>query len=451
MTAMGTERFSQAMSAPIAPDSLAMFRVLFGALMVFATARFVSMGWVESILTQPGYHFTYTGFRWVEPLSSAPMYGVFLLMGLSALCLMLGIKARAAAALFFVLFTWTELIEKAAYLNHYYLVSLLSALLALVRTDQRLALWPEQGARRPAVAHLWLFRSQLMVVYAFASLAKWNADWLLRGEPLAIWLQAHHHLALVGPWLARREVAIMMSWAGMLFDACIWALILYPRTRRPALLVALAFHVSVWALFPIGVFSWVMLVSLTLFLPARWPERLSRVIHKAPLSPAAPEKPLSRYFMAFAIAWIIIQVLVPLRSLAYPGHVSWSEQGFRFSWRVMLIEKTGRLEYRVCSAPQRCDRVYPREQLTRLQHKMLVTQPDMILEYAHKLAGDADQPVSVFADSFVSLNARPAQRMIDPTIDLAAQPLDTWRAREWIVELRPRHDRSGSARSWHGK
>jgi hypothetical protein len=38
----------------------------------------------------------------------------------------------------------------------------------------------------------------------------------------------------------------------------------------------------------------------------------------------------------------------------------------------------------------------------------------------------------VRADAFVSLNGRPAARLVDPTVDLAAQPRDLWHD-DWIL------------------
>jgi hypothetical protein len=89
----------------------------------------------------------------------------------------------------------------------------------------------------------------------------------------------------------------------------------------------------------------------------------------------------------------------------------------------MLIEKTGSVEYRVVT-PGRTFLVQPRAELTALQYKMLSTQPDMIHAYAHTLADRfaAEGPVRVYADSWASLNGRPSQRLIDPTVDLASAP-----------------------------
>jgi hypothetical protein len=62
----------------------------------------------------------------------------------------------------------------------------------------------------------------------------------------------------------------------------------------------------------------------------------------------------------------------------------------------------------------------------------------MILEAAHLVAADArGQGVrrpEVYADAFAALNGRPRQRLIDPSVDLAAEPggLGPW---PWILPL----------------
>ena len=45
------------------------------------------------------------------------------------------------------------------------------------------------------------------------------------------------------------------------------------------------------------------------------------------------------------IAFFVLQLLLPLRYLLYPGKLFWTEQGYRFSWRVMLIEKAGYAQF----------------------------------------------------------------------------------------------------------
>ena len=89
--------------------------------------------------------------------------------------------------------------------------------------------------------------------------------------------------------------------------------------------------------------------------------------------------------MLFAVHFAL-QVIVPLRAFAYPGHLFWTEQGYRFSWRVMLMEKAGYAVFRVHDpATGRRWEASNYEHLTPNQEKMMATQPDMILQFAHHL------------------------------------------------------------------
>jgi hypothetical protein len=42
-----------------------------------------------------------------------------------------------------------------------------------------------------------------------------------------------------------------------------------------------------------------------------------------------------------------VSIIVPLRYLCYPNELFWTEEGFRFSWRVMLMEKAGYATFKV--------------------------------------------------------------------------------------------------------
>lgn len=427
------ERVLGALDAPRDASGLAAFRILFGALMVFSGIRFAQMGWIDELYVTPSYHFTYLGFDWVEPWPRWGLYLHFFLMGLSALGLLLGYHARTMAAVFVALFTYAELLDKATYLNHYYLVSLLGLLLVVVPSGQA---WSIDARKRggegtvPAWAY-WLIRGQMAVVYFYAGFAKLNGDWLFRAQPLTLWLSNYTDAPLLGFLAESSWLPWAMSWAGMLYDLSVAPLLLWRRTRAPAFLTAVVFHVSVWLLFPIGIFPWVMLVGATLFFEPDWPRHLLSRLHaprrwsRAVVATASTATP--RWLLLASAAYLLLQAALPLRFLLYPGWVNWSEQGFRFAWRVMLIEKTGQVEYvAVSSATEQRFRIYPRRELSKLGFRMMSTQPDMIHQYALHIAeryrkkGLGD--VRVYADAWASLNGRPGQRLVDPNVNLAAVP-----------------------------
>jgi hypothetical protein len=121
----------------------------------------------------------------------------------------------------------------------------------------------------------------------------------------------------------------------------------------------------------------------------------------------------------------------------YEGNVFWNEQGYRYSWRVMLMEKAGTATFYVKDS--RTDRegvVDNSEFLNPHQEKQMAMQPDLILQFAHFLGKHyAEKGVyepQVRAEVYVTLNARPSRPLIDPTIDLMKEK-DSFKAKTWIM------------------
>lgn len=142
--------------------------------------------------------------------------------------------------------------------------------------------------------------------------------------------------------------------------------------------------------------------------------------------------------LIFAV-FFAIQLLFPFRYAAYPGELFWNEEGYRFSWRVMLMEKKGYTTFKIRdSISKKYFYVDNTDFLTPFQERQMSFQPDFILEYAHYLADHFEQQghknIQVFADSFVALNGRQSQRFIDPTIDLN-QEVESFKRKTWVLPL----------------
>ncbi len=436
-------RLSEALNRPLDAASVAAFRCAFGALLVVSTVRFLAHGWVRDFYLRPTHFFSYWGFGWVRPLPGFGMYVLYCVIALAAACIALGVAYRAAASVFALCFSYAHLCDKTNYLNHYYLVSLLGCLLIVLPLDREFA-W--RVARRPEARRgqvrawvLYLLRFQIGVVYAFGGIAKLGSDWLLHGEPLRIWLSANAELPILGRWLAQPGAGVIFSWCGALFDLCIVPLLCWRVTRVPAYSLVLIFHVLTAVLFPIGMFPWIMIVAATLFLSPSWPRAwLARWSGPAMLT--APEgvagAPLGIHGRVLAALYAALQLALPLRSAFYPGNTLWTEEGFRFSWKVMLIEKQGSLEYEVVDHRGRTFTVSPSDYLTPLQARMVATQPDMIQDLARIIARDFELrglgPVRVYADAEVSFNGRLRRPMIDHHEDLA-RAQDDLRPKAWIL------------------
>ena len=107
---------------------LVVFRVLFGLMMFTSMLRFWVNGWIDKLYIKPNFFFSYYGFEWVKPIGEYT-YLIFIICALSSLLVAIGFKYRLAIILFFLSFTYIELMDKTTYLNHYYFVSVLSFLL----------------------------------------------------------------------------------------------------------------------------------------------------------------------------------------------------------------------------------------------------------------------------------------------------------------------------------
>ena len=272
--------------------SLAVFRIIFGLVGVFIVTRFFAYGWIGELYIEPAHHFTYLGFSWVKPWPGWGMYAHFAALGLLACGIAAGYRYRLCAVLFFVGFAYVELLDKTAYLNHYYWAVLVSLLMAFLPLHSSLSVDSWRRSRNlwgtaPRGA-LWLLRAQLAAVYVFAGIAKLNSDWLLEAQPLHIWMQDHAGVPLIGPLLGEVWVAYVFSEGGAFFDLTIVGWLMWKRTRPAAYAVLVAFHLITYLLFPqIGVFSWLMMGTAPLFFPPDWPRRFLSNLGKRHTSAAA--------------------------------------------------------------------------------------------------------------------------------------------------------------------
>ncbi|HWP07000.1 MAG TPA: HTTM domain-containing protein, partial [Polyangiaceae bacterium] len=415
--------------APVDFAWLAAFRIIYGLLLAVSMGRFLAYGFIDTFFVEPRFHFKYWGFAWVEPLPGPLLHALFALLLVLALCMAVGLFYRAAALSFALGLTYVQLLDVTTYLNHYYLAGLLAFLLAVAPATKAVV----------ARGWLWLFRFQVGVVYVFAGLAKAESDWLLHAQPLGIWLGAATDLPVLGALFTEPWAPFLFSWCGFLFDTSIVPLLLWDRTRRFAFPLVVVFHALTSLLFPIGMFPLIMVLSALVFFPPDWPRRLAgavgavfgwipRVLGSPPRVESLRRHGAPGRFATTALAlgalYCATQLALPLRFLVYRGNVLWDEQGMRFSWRVMLRAKGGDTTFVVRrERDQRVFFVSPRTYLTVLQESEMSSQPDLILQLAHRIHDDfvarGHGPVAVHVESRVSLNGRRAVPFIDPTLDLA--------------------------------
>jgi len=431
----------RALLAPIDVAPIVVFRIAFGVCLGCEVVRYFAHGWIRRYWIEPAFHFTYYGFGWVRPWPGAGMYVHVGALGVLAMCIAVGYRYRLASALFFVGFAYVFLLDEARYLNHFYLITLLAFLLVFVPGERAASI---DARRDPSIARgtapawtLWLLRAQVAIAYVYAGIAKINPDWLA-GEPMRARLARRTAYPVVGRWFTDERVVWGFTYGGLVVDLAVVPLLLWRRTRPLGFALAVSFHLMNATLFDIGIFPWLMLGATLLFLP---PPALRPVLARAGIDLPAPtpavEPPPPRVVTATLAVYLLLQLVVPLRHFVYPGNVDWTEEGHRFSWHMMLRDKDADVRF-VVSDAERTWEVEPEDYVAGFQAEEMPSRPDMILQLAHHIADDlrakGHRDVHVRARAWASLNGRPRQLLIDPSVDLAAEPR-TLRHARWIRPL----------------
>ena len=120
--------------------SLAVVRIVFGAIGVLSVVRIVGYGWVEELYAGPSRRFSYPGLGWVAPPGLVGTYVLLAVIGLAALAVMVGWMYRPAIVVFVIGFAWIEFVDVTTYLNHYWFMTTLGLVMIVAPMDARFAL-----------------------------------------------------------------------------------------------------------------------------------------------------------------------------------------------------------------------------------------------------------------------------------------------------------------------
>lgn len=452
-------RLCAALFQPVDISFLVFFRILFGGIMLWEVYRYFTYGWISRYFLEPALTFTYYGFSWVKPWPGRGMYIHFFVLGLAAACVMAGFLYRIAAPVFFLAFTYFFLLDQTRYLNHFYLVCLISFLMCFLPAERTFSV--DALLRRkirsdvvPAWT-LWLLRLQVGIPYFYGGIAKLNSDWIRGGEPMRTWLHPLTKVPGGSPIFTADWVVYGFVIGGLLLDLLVVPLLLWRRTRLFAFVAAIGFNLINAVIFDIGIFPWLMLGALLIFFPPDLMRRFARAfmssgdefVESKP-SPAAvraersscpPSFASQKLVVGLLAAYLAFQLFFPLRHYLYPGNVSWTEEGHNFAWHMKLRTKDGEAVFTVTHPGSgQTWTINPKDYLESHQVTKMITKPDLVLHFGHFLAEEKRRQgyenVEVRARVMVSLNGRQPQLLIDPNVDLAKEQVSLLPAR-WIVPL----------------
>jgi vitamin K-dependent gamma-carboxylase len=434
--------------APVDVASLVFFRIIFGLLLVMHVWRYYAEGRIAEYWLEPRFLFKYYAFSWVQPWPGHWLYIHWALLGLLGLFIALGFCYRLSAVLFCLGYTYTFLLEAARWVNHTYLICLLSFLLIFVPAHRAFSVdaWlrPRLRAQTAPAWTIWILCFQIGVVYFFAGVAKLlSPDWL-HGEPMRVWFLIGDEPAAWVPFLTQPWVVYLFSYGSLLFDLFVVPCLLWKRTRAAAFCFAVVFHLINAEMFRIEIFPWLALAGTTLFFPPNWPRRVIGFFRRSAKLTSIEEAKLPpawhrTLIFGFGALYVAIQILVPLRFLLNRGGIEWRTAEHRFSWRMLLEAHQVRSSFYVMDPNSfKIAQVRPEQFLTPEQLLRLGWRPDLLVQCAHHLAEEmprmGPKPLRVEARVSASINGRKPQLIVDPNVDLAAEPLTLGRPR-WLLEI----------------
>ena len=177
--------------------------------------------------------------------------------------------------LFFLGFSYIFLLDEANYLNHFYLVILISFLMIFLPLNRKWALdlliWPKLESDTIPAWTLWLLRFQIGMPYFFGGIAKLNLDWF-QGEPMRMRLARRLDFPLIGQFFDKEWMVYLYSYGGLLLDLLAMPLLLWRRTRLLTFFALMLFHLNNAYMFSIGIFPWFMIAATALYFDPALPK-----------------------------------------------------------------------------------------------------------------------------------------------------------------------------------
>lgn len=421
-------------------SALIVFRICFGLLITLEAWGAIFTGWVHRVFIAPQFTFHFIGFDFLQALPGNWMYAYYVLMGVFGVFVMIGYKYRFSMAMFTIMWTGVYLMQKASYNNHYYLLILICIFMCIVPAHRYLSIDAKinPSIERSAMPQwVWLFIVlQLTIVYTYAALAKFYPDWL-DGTVAEMILNGKSDFWLVGGLFLTDWAQTFLIYFAILFDLLIIPLLLWKKTRMPAFVMAVFFHLFNSIVFQIGIFPYLSLAFCVFFFS-------SKTIHKRFL----PKKPyysedriiVPAYktpMIVFFALWFFVQVSLPLRHWFIKDNVLWTEEGHRLSWRMMLRSKYGRSSFKIVNKQKGTSHMVDlTDYLTPKQIGAVGSKPDIIWQFSQRLKDEyaaKGEKIEVYVDSRISVNGRPMETFIDPEVDMAAAEWDYFFHNEWIL------------------
>lgn len=228
--------------------------------------------------------------NWIPVLPAAALSAYFLVWCFAALAFTVGFATRFAGCLLAVILGYSILIDQQTYSNHVYLMTIVTALVAIAGSGNRLSIDRRLGRGQPDVP-AWpgtLIKVQLSIVYFFAAVSKINIIYLA-GVTIAPNLRASWLLPVPESWV-RWEVMLPIAMASILTEIFL-AFAFWSRRWRPhGLAAGFGLHVLILVAYPLHSLLALTVFALVMFAMYVQFVNVERIVRRSPASHGMPSQ-----------------------------------------------------------------------------------------------------------------------------------------------------------------
>lgn len=436
----------KALTRPVIGASLGIFRIGFGVICFVETIRLAGEldGNSPNDIVNFELLFKFQFFQWVDLLPEPWLWGIVYGMKAAAVLIAIGLLYRLAIWAYCAGYCYFFLVEMSHYNNHYYMLILMLVLLGISDANRCYSLDRLFKFSRPSPDignwQLILIRFQVVWVYLCAGLVKLNAEWL-SGRTMRAALYKGADFESAASFFQSDFMVWFYTWTGLFFDLFIGVLLLWKKTRWPAVILLLVFHSTNAITLSIGIFPYLMLWATILFFKPSWPQDIlaGRIPAMALKHGDRANGPSMKPFvLPFITLYVAVQLALPARHHLIRGYVDWTGEGITFAWRMKSAGRSGDWNHFAVYVYDRKtgEELKPELYLSDRQQKFILFQPALLLQLRDHLADKmqrSTRDLVMRADIVCSLNGSKYMPLVDPEADLCRYEVRRFRHNDFIT------------------
>ncbi|NQX76465.1 HTTM domain-containing protein [Gilvibacter sp.] len=450
---MAISKLRNFLFASIDPSALAIFRIVFGAFMMYQTIYYLNIDYARQFMSGPEFLFAYEGLAFIKPMSYGILKAINIGMIVAAGLIGLGFLYRWASIFFFLGFSYFTLIDKTIYNNHLYLIMLLALVMIFMRADEKYSL--KRIIKKSSVKAIPAWNQYLLAFliglpYFFGGIAKLSPNWLQ--TDLVNQIVSKTQDTFITGIFSDSILIPFFKYGGLVYDLGIVFLLCFRKTRWFAFGLVVLFNLTNHAVLfnDIGLFPFLMIFSTVLFFDgARLGAYLDKLLAKlkfsgvSELQHSTSSNAGNGLTFGLLLFFIIFQLLFPLRHHLLTYNPEWTGVAQRFSWRMKLQSKTPVVMQMELQDPT-TKQVIPVDVqtfMTANQRIHFLEDPFNVVALAKYIKSKAEEQgvgkgLQLKADIQVIFNGKAIQPYIEPNKDLTAISNSKIGNDDWIKPLR---------------